>query len=278
LESIEAKSKMDTNEKNSYPSIAQSFGILGLYIIITIGVALLITGIFEIINYNNLPLNNLVGYTLAGILIIIFAWMKKSRIEATKQIFLFGSMPVALSVVLLVLTISLVIVIEPITTLIPIPEFMMELFAMLSEKSIYTMILVVFIGPVIEELLIRGIVLDGFLKRYPPWKAILWSSIIFGLFHLNPWQFIPAFFLGILMGYVYWKTKSLIPCIFIHFINNGISYTATILVNKDIATVADLFEKRGDYITIYIITACLLVLSTLWLVKIVGRPASTSDT
>lgn len=45
--------------------------------------------------------------------------------------------------------------------------------------------------------------------------------MLFGLLHLNPWQFIAAFNLGLLAGWVFYRTKSIIPAIAVHFVNNG---------------------------------------------------------
>jgi uncharacterized protein len=84
----------------------------------------------------------------------------------------------------------------------------------------YIVIVTVIAAPVFEELIFRGIILDGFLKRYKPRTAIFLSSLIFGIAHLNLPQFLNALLLGILMGWVYWKTKSLLLTILIHFINN----------------------------------------------------------
>ncbi|WP_409994892.1 CPBP family intramembrane glutamic endopeptidase [Chitinophaga pinensis] len=43
------------------------------------------------------------------------------------------------------------------------------------------------------------------LKRYPPRKAIVISALFFGLIHLNPWQALPAFCIGLLLGWVFTK-------------------------------------------------------------------------
>ena len=48
------------------------------------------------------------------------------------------------------------------------------------------------------------------------------GAFIFGIVHFNPWQFIGAFLLGIVLGVVYYKTKSLLMSIFLHFFNNTI--------------------------------------------------------
>ena len=54
-----------------------------------------------------------------------------------------------------------------------------------------------------------------------PWWAILLSSLLFGLVHGNPAQIPFAFVIGIGLGWMYYKTGSLIPCFFMHLVNNG---------------------------------------------------------
>ena len=41
--------------------------------------------------------------------------------------------------------------------------------------------------------------------------------------HLNPWQSIPAFLIGLFLGWVYWRSHCLWATIFLHFLNNSIS-------------------------------------------------------
>lgn len=238
-----------------YPSLPQAWGIFGLYIAITLGVALLLILITEISGLNNMLLVNLIGYTVSGFLILWFIRIKKKSAEPAEGYIHFGTMPVSLTILLLFITVSVGIVIDPLTNLIPIPEFMEKIFEMLLDKSTYNLVLVVLIGPVIEEMLLRGIILDGFLRQYSPVKSIFWSSFIFGLLHLNPWQFFGAFIAGLLMGYVYWKTRSLIACIFIHMVNNGIGYIISYIYGSDIASLAELFGNRREYLIVYFASA-----------------------
>lgn len=77
-------------------------------------------------------------------------------------------------------------------------------------------------APFFEEWLCRGMILRGLLyksKVKPVW-AIVISAAFFALIHLNPWQAIPAFILGCLFGYVYYKTGSLKLTMLMHFANN----------------------------------------------------------
>ncbi|MGI6323291.1 MAG: CPBP family intramembrane glutamic endopeptidase [Bacteroidales bacterium] len=54
------------------------------------------------------------------------------------------------------------------------------------------------------------------VKRYTSFVSILISSLLFGIVHLNPWSFINGIGIGIFSGWVYFKTRSVLPSIIIH--------------------------------------------------------------
>lgn len=74
--------------------------------------------------------------------------------------------------------------------------------------------------PLFEEMFFRGIILEGFLSKYSVKKAVLLSSIFFGLIHLYLFQKLHAFLLGIITGWYYSRTRNLLSCMIIHFLNN----------------------------------------------------------
>ena len=77
------------------------------------------------------------------------------------------------------------------------------------------------IAPIAEEYLFRGLMMRKMLRwNISPWYAIIASSIMFGLIHLNPAQIPGAIILGIVMAWMCYRTKSLIPGIIIHITNN----------------------------------------------------------
>lgn len=79
-------------------------------------------------------------------------------------------------------------------------------------------------GPLIEEICFRGIVLDGLLKtRCRPWLAILISALLFALLHGLGANFVTALLFGILVGWLYWRTGSIIPGLIIHVTNNSLT-------------------------------------------------------
>ncbi|WP_226989459.1 CPBP family intramembrane glutamic endopeptidase [Blattabacterium sp. (Blattella germanica)] len=80
----------------------------------------------------------------------------------------------------------------------------------------------VLLAPICEEVLFRGIILNGMLKnKIHPIKAILFSSFLFGLTHMNPWQFVGGLFIGSFIGFIYFVTSSIIDCILLHVFNNA---------------------------------------------------------
>jgi uncharacterized protein len=72
------------------------------------------------------------------------------------------------------------------------------------------------IAPVLEEMLFRGVILRGFLRRYSRTFAILWSAALFGIAHLNLYQMMTALTIGIVSGWLYERCRSLWPCILLH--------------------------------------------------------------
>lgn len=130
---------------------------------------------------------------------------------------------------LFISVISINLVTEPLTHWMGTPDFIKEFLNQISSNKISSFIAVAIFAPVLEEILCRGIILRGLLHHTVPYKAIFWSALMFGVMHLNPWQAIPAFILGLFMGWIYYKSGSLYAVIFFHFVNNGISYLVTVL-------------------------------------------------
>lgn len=81
-------------------------------------------------------------------------------------------------------------------------------------------------APIFEELFFRGIILKGLLNKYEnsPKKAIIYSAIVFGVIHLNIPQGINAFIGGLILGFIYYYTKSIKLSIFAHIVNNLITF------------------------------------------------------
>lgn len=85
-------------------------------------------------------------------------------------------------------------------------------------------VLAICIGaPLGEELLFRGAIQRCLHGRVRPWAAILTSSLLFALIHGNPVQMVGGFTMGLVLGWLYYRTGSIWPGVMMHFVNNTLS-------------------------------------------------------
>ncbi|MFC1509263.1 lysostaphin resistance A-like protein [Candidatus Omnitrophota bacterium] len=107
----------------------------------------------------------------------------------------------------------------------PAPKFLTDIFVDIAsgQTSLWgSALFLVIVAPLTEELLFRGFILHGFLSHYTVRKSILASAILFGLFHINPWQLTSTIILGIIFAWWFVRTGSLLPCLFGHALHNSI--------------------------------------------------------
>ena len=133
----------------------------------------------------------------------------------------------ALLLTLVALQFFMTVVSIHVERVLPPPAWFMELFNRLFESDfgIWGGILrVVVLAPIVEELIFRGVIFSGFQRIYPSFWAVFFSAILFSCFHLNPWQLVPTFLLGLLLGFVRLRTGSLLAAIFTHALHNGMIF------------------------------------------------------
>ena len=119
---------------------------------------------------------------------------------------------------------------------------------------------VLLIGPISEELIFRGAILDRLYLAFPFWAANLLQALLFGIYHMNLVQGIYAFVLGAVLGLVRVSTGTIFASIGTHIIFNATSY------------VLQLFFPSGQKISIVIfagvyLLATLLFADGLWYTK-----------
>ncbi len=229
IKSIKGGADLETGESGEnnarvFPTIWQAlFLVLGLFaamivVFIPIGIIAAVTGL-------DLT-DNLFLQSLAQILafaIIIFIGVKKSKLPLNELFPLREFNYISIIPIFITIagtTILLSDVDNLFRMLFPAPEFIMEIFQQLYENPLKAVILAIIIAPVTEEVLCRGLILNGFLKNYSVNKAVIASSLLFAFMHFNPWQFVGAFFFGILLAWFYIGTKSLWSCLIGHAIAN----------------------------------------------------------
>lgn len=85
-----------------------------------------------------------------------------------------------------------------------------------------SIIYIALIGPLCEEVIMRGYVLST-LRKYGVYLSVIVSSFVFGMFHGTVTQIIPCIFIGIILSTLTLKYKSILPSIITHIITNSIT-------------------------------------------------------
>ena len=210
----------------------------------------------------------LIVYPVTFIPALLYA-SAKSRLEAHKvtAISVDGNWPAAgwkascrLVSICICSTIAAAYLLETCSMLLPeMPDEMKaQLEHLMNGMPLWaTFISVSVFAPLFEEWFCRGLILRGLLHRTSPALAIVLSAGFFAIIHGNIWQGIPAFGMGLLFGYVYYRTSSLKLTMLMHFVNN----TMALALNKtprfkDAETFMDILSPWA-YWSIW--AACLMI-------------------
>ncbi|MCI1646941.1 MAG: CPBP family intramembrane metalloprotease [Bacteroides sp.] len=158
---------------------------------------------------------------LAGFLLMGAYLWKQGYLSGDKQMYSFIGIPyLGWSVVA---CISAIFLVDFITSRLSfLPDWMNNTFNIL-QSGWFGIVCIAVLGPVLEELLFRGAITKVLLQRYSPMKAIIFSALIFGISHINPAQVVGACLVGLLLGWLYYKSGSVVPGIIIHILNNSLS-------------------------------------------------------
>lgn len=117
------------------------------------------------------------------------------------------------------------------------------------------------LGPVLEELLFRGAITKVLLQRYSPARAIVYSALVFGVFHLNPVQVVGATVAGLLFAWLYWRTGSIVPGVLVHIFNNSLSVYVDLAYPHVEASYLSELLSPACYYSLLILAVAVLVFS-----------------
>lgn len=261
-----------SNVENNYPSFLQSAGMLFIILCCMGGMRVMFPYMLPVLGK---PLSVFVFYgtAMSASLAIILYFGKKTFSSKT-----FGVAKIDPLVLLLLMIAMLVLehgLIYPISALIPKSEALKASFVeMFSDISIWSFITIVFLAPIFEELLFRGIMLQGLLKHSRPWPAILFSSFLFAFFHLNIVQLFSAFVGGVFFGWVYWKSKNVWYAMWLHLVVNlsglllFMIYSAEWLFE---VSPIEFYGSQTKMITAIVISVLVFLISTYGLNKRLGK-------
>uniref|UniRef100_UPI003216540F CPBP family intramembrane glutamic endopeptidase n=1 Tax=uncultured Draconibacterium sp. TaxID=1573823 RepID=UPI003216540F len=218
---------MERYRQKYYPTILQGIHLVILYIFIQtiVDFPLALIDYFKGTEYLYNPIKK-IALGVGSVLFILLYGIRKSKAPVL-EIF-----PVKLFNPLVLIPVTtflwgahnfLDVANEWVAKMIPAPPWFWELFSKIFEGDYgFTgaFIKVSVIAPIVEELIFRGLIFNGFRKNYNGFVAVIISALLFALFHLNPWQFPATFVLGILLGWLMLRTNNIFVAILGHSVNN----------------------------------------------------------
>jgi len=109
-----------------------------------------------------------------------------------------------------------------------------------------------------EEWLFRGYVQTRLAQRWSPWLAILVSSLLFAVFHLDPVHVLAVFPMGLWLGFISWRCGSIIPAMIAHTYNNSLSLVGVVYDQTD--SLDATMSSFANQATVYLGVPALLVI------------------
>ncbi len=197
------------------------------------------------------------SYAMTMLTPIIFYHFFITKNEGKKLSFDFSTKPFRVYLLIIPMMFGMMLIADYTTQLIPttgnllgpIYKIYEQEFSKLLLNPISLVLMTVILAPILEEILFRGIIMKGMINnKVAPITAIIVSALIFGAVHFNPWQFAGAFLLGLVLGLVYYKTKSLLMPILLHAFNNLLS--ALMMMYSDSETFSGLFNINKELLLV----------------------------
>ena len=211
----------------AYPNLKQSVWLVALFWLIMVGFIMLVYLLGIIIDRDLLSNPHVDTFLILVCFVLVMVYGQRRSKRPWPDILLFKKvqwrlyLPFAVSIV--GLSIALSIVESVVFHLIPSPEIFLESFRDLVWKDtpfVFALYNAAVQPSFTEEVLFRGLILIGLLSSQTRKRAILWSALLFALFHMNPWQFPAAFILGLALAWSVIRTGSLLLAIMGHALNN----------------------------------------------------------
>lgn len=136
------------------------------------------------------------------------------------------------------------------------------------KEFVAAMIMVAVVAPVGEELLFRGIMLRFAAKKMIGsifWPIML-TSVLFASMHFNVVGFLSLIISGMLLGYIYYLTGSLVLSMFAHAVVNG-SQAAIVYLGRDNAELVQMMESNDVPWGLFLTGVAVFIASFYWLWK-----------
>jgi hypothetical protein len=140
-----------------------------------------------------------------------------------------------------------------------LPNFAEEAFDQILKDRLGYFV-VGLMAPLAEELVFRGAVLRALLRwKSNPWVGITISAVFFALIHMNPAQMPHAFLIGLLLGWMYYRTDSIVPGVVYHWVNNTVAYVMYNLYPDPDMTLMEFFGSQRTVLLALVFSLCIFL-------------------
>jgi membrane protease YdiL (CAAX protease family) len=173
----------------------------------------------------NMQIFFIFGGSLFLIVPLIYARFRQYEIQ---PLFRFNSVSINIIIQSILIGVALTILSDELDRIInifyPLPDWLSEQMEPLKAENTFELILIiigaVFVAAIAEEGLFRGFLQYSLEKRGDITRAVILSSLSWTMIHMNLYWAIQLFLMGIVIGFMAWRTNSIIPAIIIHGVNN----------------------------------------------------------
>lgn len=277
-----ASYKLFPNYSHYLPGVGGMFGLLGLFLLGALLGNLLVMAMSAFSAEFASTYGTVISYPIMFIPAMLFASAKSRMNDLFEKGYAldnchFGKLGgFRIALISAAATLALAFIADSFNSIMPpVPEwFEMAMEQIMNAPIWITLISVSVFAPLFEEWLCRGLVLRGLLQKTKPGTAIVVSAVFFAVLHMNPWQALPAFLLGLLFGYVYYRTGSLKLTMLMHCVNNTM---ATVFSKIPSLADADSFKDvMSPWAYVFIMIACIAFTASTFVV-LRNIPISNED-
>ena len=219
-------------------TIKNVFGIVILSVLsaLVVGTIIASVGIVYLPENDNNITNFLALFIGQGFMVIPLLLFLTARKESFVDRLRIRKLPFPVILSTLVLSLGIIILVDEFDRIASLlftpPEYLDQLGYMLKFDSfnmaVFLMFGIVVLAPLGEEILFRGF-LQKFLEEH--WqdvtRAVLVTSLFFAIIHLNPFWLIQIYILGVILGFLAWRTGSIWAGFILHAANNLVALLFT---------------------------------------------------
>ncbi len=205
---------------------------------------------------------------------LFYAWYMKAdakklfSIQKIKPLQLLGSLLIGIGVFVGALIVgALLVPVFPESA-----ENLSGLDAILLEKPVYLLILIMAVMPAIgEELLFRGFLMGTLKNKYKAWITIAVTTFIFAAFHMSLIKLFTIGVVGLGLTWVAYKTGSIFASMCVHFVNNLLSILISMYSEQIQKVVPVLFKDHLNGADIAILLLTVIVTTTVGMFMLKGK-------